>query len=47
MMGIYPVLAMGFQQEDKAAAALLVTTVLSFFTITGVLWVLNSGISGL
>ena len=47
MMGIYPVLALQFKQEDLAAAALLATTVLSFFSITAVLWVLKSGVSGL
>ena len=42
MMGIYPVLAMQFQQEDQAAAALLVTTVLSFFSINAVMWLVQS-----
>lgn len=42
MMGIYPVLAMQFKQEDQAAAALLVTTVMSFFTINVVMWGLHA-----
>ena len=42
MMGIYPVLALQFKQEDQAAAALLITTVLSFFSINGVMWLVQS-----
>lgn len=39
MMGIYPTLAQAYGQEDSSAVALLVTTITSFFTISGVLWV--------
>lgn len=38
MMGIYPTLAQAHGQEDAAAVALLLTTVSSFFTISGLLW---------
>ncbi len=38
MMGIYPTLAQAYGQEDSSAVALLVTTVTSFFTISGLLW---------
>jgi predicted permease len=41
MMGIYPILAQAYGQEDFSAAALLVTTVASFFTLSGLLWVLR------
>lgn len=39
MMGIYPTLAQAYGQEDFAAAATLLATVTSFFTISGLLWV--------
>ncbi|MEY4755344.1 MAG: hypothetical protein RJA34_242 [Pseudomonadota bacterium] len=45
MMGIYPILAQRHGHEDNAAAALLVTTVASFFTLSGLLWVLKHPIS--
>jgi predicted permease len=38
MMGIYPTLAQAHGQEDFSAAALLVTTIASFFTLSGLLW---------
>jgi len=38
MMGIYPTLAQAYGQEDTAAAATLLATVASFFTISGLLW---------
>jgi malonate transporter and related proteins len=38
MMGIYPILAQSYGKEDLGAAALLVTTVASFFTLSGLLW---------
>ncbi len=44
MMGIYAVLAQRHGHEGFAAAAQLVTTVASFFTLTGLLWVLKQGI---
>ena len=40
MMGIYPILAQRFGQEAMAAAALLLATVASFFTLSGLLWLL-------
>ena len=41
MMGIYATLAQAYGQEDFAAAATLLATVASFFTISGLLWVLR------
>jgi len=41
MMGIYPTLAQAYGQEDFAAAATLLATVASFFTISGLLWVMR------
>ncbi|TAH42350.1 MAG: AEC family transporter [Betaproteobacteria bacterium] len=41
MMGIYPTLAQAYGQEEFSAVALLVTTFASFFTLSGVLWVLG------
>jgi len=41
MMSIYPLLAQRHGLEDRAAAALLVTTVASFFTLSGLLWALR------
>jgi predicted permease len=41
MMGIYPTLAQAYGQEDFSAVALLVTTFASFFTLSGVLWLLR------
>lgn len=41
MMGIYPTLAQAYGQEDLSAVALLVTTFASFFTLSGVLWLLQ------
>jgi predicted permease len=38
MMSIYPILAQTYGKEDLGAAALLVTTVLSFFTLSGLIW---------
>lgn len=38
MMGIYPILAQKHGLEDLAAAALLVTTIASFFTLSALLW---------
>ena len=39
MLSIYPILAQAHGQEDFSATALLVTTVSSFFTLSGLLWV--------
>ncbi len=41
MMGIYTILAQRFGQGAISAAALLVTTVLSFFSLSSLLWVLR------
>jgi len=41
MLGIYPLLAQKHGHEEVTAAALLVTTILSFFTLSGLLWVLK------
>lgn len=42
MMGIYPIIAQRYGQEDIGAGAMLVTTVASFFTLSGLLWTLTS-----
>lgn len=39
IMSIYPILAQAYGQEDFSAAALLVTTATSFFTLSGLLWI--------
>jgi malonate transporter len=44
MMSIYPILAQKYGREGLCAAALVATTVTSFFTISGFLWV--SGTAG-
>jgi malonate transporter len=41
MMGIYTALAQRYGHEDMGAAASLVTTVLSFFTISALLWAIR------
>lgn len=41
MLGIYPILAQKHHQDGLAAAAQLGTTLASFFTLTGLLWVLQ------
>lgn len=41
MMGIYPTLAQAYGKDDICAVALLVTTVASFFTLSGLLWMLK------
>ncbi|WP_153111318.1 AEC family transporter [Propionivibrio limicola] len=41
MLGIYATLAQQYGQEDFSAVALLLTTVASFFTLSGVLWALQ------
>ncbi|MEM5473717.1 AEC family transporter [Hoeflea sp. AS60] len=42
MMGIYPILAQRFGRERPSVVAMLMATVLSFFTLSGVLWVVNT-----
>jgi malonate transporter and related proteins len=42
-MGIYAILAQRQGQEGLASAALLVVTMASFFTLSGLLWVLRHG----
>jgi malonate transporter and related proteins len=44
MLSIYPVLAQKYQHEGFCAAALLATTVASFFTISAVLWVMHAAV---
>lgn len=39
-MGIYPILAQKFGHDGMAASAQLASTIVSFFTLTGLLWVL-------
>jgi malonate transporter len=41
MMSIYPILAQAYGQEDFSTTALLITTIASFFTLSGLLWVLH------
>ena len=41
MFGIYPILAQKHGHDGLAAAALLGTTVASFFTISALLWMLK------
>jgi predicted permease len=41
MMGIYATLAQAYGQEDFSAAATLLATVASFFTVSGLLWALR------
>ncbi len=41
MLSIYSILAQIYGQEDFSAAALLVTTTASFFTLNGLLWALK------
>jgi len=41
MMGIYPILAQRFGQERTSVVAMLMATVLSFFTLSAVLWAVN------
>jgi predicted permease len=38
MMGIYPIFAQAYGHEDLGAASMLVATVASFFTLSGLLW---------
>ena len=43
MATIYPLLAQKYGQEGLCAAALVATTVVSFFTINGLLWLTHAG----
>jgi hypothetical protein len=43
MLSIYPIIADRYGETRFCAAALLVTTALSFVTVSGVLWLLQSG----
>jgi predicted permease len=45
MMGTYIVFAQLYGKEDISAAALLVTTATSFFTLSALLWVLKPTLS--
>ena len=42
MLSIYPILAQRYDEEGFCAAALLIATLLSFFTVSGVLWAMSS-----
>jgi malonate transporter len=42
VMGIYPTLAQAHGQEDTSAAALMATTMASFFTLSTLLWLFNT-----
>lgn len=44
MLSIYPILAQKFDLEGFCAAALLLTTVLSFVSISVILWILGPGL---
>jgi len=43
MATIYPLLAQRYGQEGIASAILVVTTVVSFISISGLLWIFASG----
>ncbi len=43
MMGVYTTIAQGFGKAESSAAALLVTTIASFFTLSALLWLLRHG----
>lgn len=43
MMSIYPMLAMKYGKEGIASAAVVLATMLSFFTISGLLWLTGAG----
>jgi hypothetical protein len=42
MLGIYPVLAQPYGEDGPAAAAQLGATIASFFTLSGLLWLLGA-----
>jgi predicted permease len=41
MMSIYPILAQAHDHDEFSAATMLVTTVLSFFSLSGLLWLMQ------
>lgn len=43
MMGIYPIFAQSYGKEDLGAAALLAATMVSFITLSALLWLTQSG----
>lgn len=40
-MGIYPILAQAYEKDSFSSAALLVTTITSFFTLSSLMWLLQ------
>lgn len=44
MFSIYPLISQKYGYQDLCAAAMVATTVISFFTITGLLWIIHLGI---
>lgn len=43
MFSIYPLISQKYGYQGLCSAAMVVTTVISFFTITGLLWLIQSG----
>jgi predicted permease len=43
MFSIYPLISQKYGYQGLCAAAMVATTVISFFTITGLLWIIQSG----
>lgn len=43
MFSIYPLISQKYGYQDLCAAAMVATTVISFFTITSLLWIIQSG----
>lgn len=43
MFSIYPLISQKYGYQGLCAAAMVATTIISFFTITGLLWVIQSG----
>lgn len=41
MMGIYPILAQAYEKDSFSSAALLITTITSFFTLSSLMWFLQ------
>ncbi|MDB5932665.1 MAG: family transporter [Massilia sp.] len=41
MASVYPIMAQAYGHEDLGATALLLTTIASFFTLSGVLWLMH------
>jgi predicted permease len=46
MLSIYPIIAQRYGEERLCAAAVLVTTALAFFTVSGWIWLLQAGYLG-